>query len=77
MVENCIKGKIKIKMYCLLKKDDDSESRHFGRSNVEFLVADDKINLQKLILGVPFLNQIMAKLHFHGNSCSINISHWE
>ena len=60
MVENCIKGKIKIKMYCLLKKDDDSESGHFGRSNVEFLVADDKINLQKLILGVPFLNQIMA-----------------
>jgi hypothetical protein len=71
MVENCIKGKVKIKMYCLLKKDNDSDCGQFGSTNVEFLVADDKINLQKVILGVPFMNQTLAKLHFHKNSCSI------
>jgi hypothetical protein len=30
MVENGIKGKVKIKMFCLLKRDIDSDCGHFG-----------------------------------------------
>ena len=71
MVENAIKGKVKIKMFCLLKRDIDSNCGQFGRISIEFLVADDKINLQKVILGVPFMNQTSAKMHFHKNNCAI------
>ena len=70
-VENCIKGKIKLKLYCLLKMEEYSNCGQFGKSTVEFLVADDKIHLQKIILGIPYLNQINAKMHFNKNICSI------
>ena len=74
VVQNCICGKVKIKLFCLLDECNGSCSE-FGKATVEFLIADDKVHLQKIILGVPFLYQINAKLHFHKhNKCVIKCS---
>ena len=70
-VENAIIGKVKIKMFCLIKTGNDSNCGEFGRIQIEFLVADEKINLEKVILGIPFMSQTDARLHFHKNNCAI------
>ena len=58
-------------MYCFLKSRNDSNHGEFCRAQVEFLVADQKINLEKVILGVTFMHQTDAKLHFHRDNCDI------
>ena len=71
MVEDCIRGSIKIKTFCLLKSDDKSDYSQFGKISVDFLVAHDKINLNKIILGIPFMHQTNTRLHFHNNRCAM------
>ena len=34
-------------------------------------MADDKIGLQKIILGLPFLNQTCTKMHFHTQKTTV------
>ena len=71
MVEDCIRGSIKIKTFCLLKSEDDSDYSQFGKISVDFLVAHDKINLNKIILGIPFMHQTNTRLHFHNNKIAM------
>ena len=47
------------------------KSSNFGRVSTKFLVADDAIGLQKVILGLPFLNQTQAKMYFHPQKSTV------
>ena len=47
------------------------KTSNFGKKSIKFLVADDEIGLQKIILGLPFLNQTYTKMHFHPQKSTV------
>ena len=69
LVKNCIRGKVNLDMFCLMQKVNDYSE--FGKTRVQFLVANNNINLGRLILGVPYLDKNKVKLHFGNGNCSI------
>ena len=64
MVEDCILGKIQLKMFILLKSDQNSQQLHFGYTKINLLVASNEVKLNKLILGVPYMHSTNTKMHF-------------
>ena len=64
LVEDCILGKIKLKMFVLLKSNQNSQQLEFAYTKLTLLVASNEIKLNKLILGIPYLQATNTRMHF-------------
>ena len=64
LVSDCILGKIKLRIFVLLKSSNNLQTLDFGYTNLTLLVASKEIKLNKLILGIPYLKATSTKLHF-------------
>ena len=62
LVEDCILGQIKLKMF-FMRNNNNNE---LVKGTVNFLIASEKISLDKIILGFPFLNDHQVNLSFPG-----------
>ena len=51
---DAILGMFTTTMYCLLKKHENNGTRVFGHSRITFLVTKKEVELQRLILGMPW-----------------------
>ena len=70
-VINCIKGTINVNMQLLLKNDENVKIFNFRKSTVKFLVADESVTLDRLLLGIPFLKEHCVKMHLNKNNCKM------
>jgi hypothetical protein len=71
IVTDAIIGKIKIKIFCLIRTHDQKDEGEFGMVTQQFLVAHKKIKLTKLILGIDFMHHNAIKLNFGRKKCDI------
>ena len=69
-VENCIIGTIEVNMHILLT-DRNVKFSNFAKEKCKFLVASENVNLDRILLGIPFLKDHNIKMHFHKNHCKI------
>ena len=62
LVENAIMGMLTLPIYIVLNSGCKTEEHKFAKIHVDFLVANPKIRLDVVILGMPFLNQSKTKI---------------
>ena len=73
LVKDAILGTITINIYIMLRRSTEN-ARNFGRTKVTFLVASPEVNLNRIILGTPWMrsshtiidlakDQVKARLH--------------
>ena len=55
----------------MLKADENNNINNFCKSKCNFLVADESIVLERILLGIPFLQQHSVRMHFNKNNCKM------
>merc|ERR1712082_373016 len=84
LVKDAILGTITIQIYILLRRKYTENARNFGRTKVTFLVASPEVNLNRIILGTPWLrsartkielakDQVKARLHCNSTERECNL----
>merc|ERR1712030_74304 len=62
LVKDAILRVITIKLFIMKRKLNTENSREFGSTKVTFLVAAPEVNLNRIILGVPWLRAARTKI---------------
>ena len=70
LVEDCILGEISISVN-LLMQQDQNQVGNVCKSKVTFLVGNQDVQLDRIILGIPFLNKHNIRLHFNATNCKV------
>ena len=75
LVKNAILGTITIQIYIMLRRRNTENSREFGRTKVTFLVASPEVNLNRIILGVPWLRAARTKIELAKDQVRARLLH--
>merc|ERR1712055_1244558 len=62
LVKDAILGVITIKLFIMKRKISTENSREFGSTKVTFLVAAPEVNLNRIILGVPWMRAARTEI---------------
>ena len=70
-VNNCILGSINVKVNILQRSEEGENINYFCRTDVNFLVANKQVKLDRILLGSLFLTKHGINLLYSKHCCKV------